>query len=150
PERVRNELAADGLTPEDWGGDTVYCDVSAKTHEGLENLLDMILVVTDLEELGANPDADASGTVIESQLDPGRGPVVSILIQRGTLKIGDALVAGSEWGRVRAMHDFMGDRVESAGPGMPVEVLGFDGVCEAGEFVQVVENDRRARQLAQE
>jgi translation initiation factor IF-2 len=150
PDRVRNELAADGLTPEDWGGDTVYVDVSAKTHEGLDTLLDMILLVTELEELGANPDADASGTVIESQLDPGRGPVVSILIQRGTLKVGDALVAGSEWGRVRAMHDFMGDRVESAGPGMPVEVLGFDGVCEAGEFVQVVENDRRARQLAQE
>jgi translation initiation factor IF-2 len=150
PDRVRNELAADGLTPEDWGGETVYCDVSAKTHEGLENLLDMILLVTELEELGANPDADASGTVIESQLDPGRGPVVSILIQRGTLKVGDALVAGPEWGRVRAMHDFMGDRVESAGPGMPVEVLGFDGVADAGEFVQVVENDRRARQLAQE
>ena len=150
PDRVRNELAADGLTPEDWGGETVYCDVSAKTHDGLENLLDMILLVTELEELGANPDAEASGTVIESQLDPGRGPVVSILIQRGTLKVGDALVAGPEWGRVRAMHDFMGDRVESAGPGMPVEVLGFDGVADAGEFVQVVENDRRARQLAQE
>ena len=150
PDRVRNELASDGLTPEDWGGDTVYCDVSAKTHEGLDNLLDMILLVTDLEELGANPDAPASGTVIESQLDPGRGPVVSILIQRGTLSIGDALVAGPEWGRVRAMHDFMGDRVESAGPGMPVEVLGFDGVADAGEFIQVVENDRRARQLAQE
>ncbi len=150
PDRVRNELAADGLTPEDWGGETVYCDVSAKTHEGLENLLDMILLVTELEELGANPDTEASGTVIESQLDPGRGPVVSILIQRGTLKVGDALVAGPEWGRVRAMHDFMGDRVESAGPGMPVEVLGFDGVADAGEFVQVVENDRRARQLAQE
>ena len=150
PDRVRNELAADGLTPEDWGGETVYCDVSAKTHEGLENLLDMILLVTELEELGANPDADASGTVIESQLDPGRGPVVSVLIQRGTLKIGDALVAGSQWGRVRAMHNFLGDRVEAAGPGMPVEVLGFDGVADAGEFIQVVENDRHARQLAQE
>jgi len=150
PDRVRNELAADGLTPEDWGGETVYCDVSAKTHEGLENLLDMILLVTELEELGANPEAEASGTVIESQLDPGRGPVVSILVQRGTLEIGDALVAGSQWGRVRAMHDFMGDRVEAAGPGMPVEVLGFDGVADAGEFVQAVENDRRARQLAQE
>jgi translation initiation factor IF-2 len=150
PDRVRNELAADGLTPEDWGGDTVYCDVSAKTHEGLDNLLDMILLVTELEELGANPDAPASGTVIESQLDPGRGPVVSILVQRGTLKVGDALVAGPQWGRVRAMHDFMGDRVESARPGMPVEVLGFDGVADAGEFVQAVENDRRARQLAQE
>jgi translation initiation factor IF-2 len=150
PDRVRNELAADGLTPEDWGGETVYCDVSAKTHEGLDNLLDMILLVSELEELGANPDAPASGAVIESQLDPGRGPVVTILVQRGTLKIGDALVAGPVWGRVRAMHDFTGARVERAGPGMPVEVLGFDGVCEAGEHVHAVENDRRARQLAGE
>jgi translation initiation factor IF-2 len=150
PDRVRNELAADDLTPEEWGGETVYCDVSAKTHEGLDNLLDMILLVSELEELGANPDAPASGTVIESQLDPGRGPIVTILVQRGTLKVGDALVAGSQWGKVRAMHDFTRERVESAEPGMPVEVLGFDGVCEAGEFVQTVENDRRARQLAQE
>jgi translation initiation factor IF-2 len=150
PDRVRNELASDGLTPEEWGGDTVYCDVSAKTKQGLGNLLDMILLVSELEELGANPEAPASGTVIESQLDPGRGPVVSILVQRGTLGVGDSLVAGPQWGRVRAMQNFMGDRVESAGPGMPVEVLGFDGVCEAGEFVRAVENDRRARQLAQE
>jgi len=150
PDRVRNELAADGLTPEDWGGETVYCDVSAKTHEGLDNLLDMILLVSELEELGANPDAPASGTVVESQLDPGRGPVVTTLVQRGTLAVGDALVAGPQWGKVRAMHDFTGARVEQAGPGMPVEVLGFDGVCEAGEPVRVVENDRRARQLAQE
>jgi translation initiation factor IF-2 len=150
PDRVRNELAADGLTPEDWGGETVYCDVSAKTHDGLDNLLDMILLVSELEELGANPDAPASGTVVESQLDPGRGPVVTILVQRGTLAVGDALVAGPQWGRVRAMHDFTGERVQKAGPGMPVEVLGFDGVCEAGEHVRVVENDRRARQLAQE
>ena len=150
PDRVRNELAQEGLNPEDWGGDTVYCDVSAKTHEGLKNLLDMILLVSELEELGANPDAPASGTVIESQLDPGRGPVVTILVQRGTLRVGDSLVAGQQWGRVRAMHDFTGERVEEAGPGMPVEVLGFDGVCEAGELGRVVENDRRARQLAQE
>jgi translation initiation factor IF-2 len=150
PERVRNELASEGLTPEDWGGDTVYCDVSAKTHQGLDNLLDMILLVAELEELGANPDAPASGTVVESQLDPGRGPVVTILVQRGTLRVGDALVAGPQWGRVRAMHDFTGERVESADPGMPVEVLGFDGVCVAGETVRTVENDRRARQLAQE
>jgi translation initiation factor IF-2 len=150
PDRVRNELASEGLTPEDWGGETVYCDVSAKTRDGLDNLLDMILLVTELEELGANPDAPASGTVIESQLDPGRGPVVSILVQRGTLKVGDALVAGPQWGKVRAMSDFTGDRVERAGPGMPVEVLGFDGVCEAGEHVRAVENDRRARQLAGE
>jgi translation initiation factor IF-2 len=150
PDRVRNELAADGLTPEDWGGETVYCDVSAKTRDGLDNLLDMILLVSELEELGANPEAPASGTVVESQLDPGRGPVVTILVQRGTLAVGDALVAGPQWGRVRAMQDFTGARVEMAVPGMPVEVLGFDGVCEAGEHVRAVENDRRARQLAQE
>jgi translation initiation factor IF-2 len=150
PDRVRNELAADGLTPEDWGGETVYVDVSAKTREGLDKLLEMILLVTELEELGANPDAPASGTVVESQLDPGRGPVVTILVQRGTLSVGDSLVAGPQWGRVRAMHDFTGKRVQSAGPGMPVEVLGFDGVADAGEFVHAVENDRRARQEAQE
>jgi translation initiation factor IF-2 len=150
PERVRNELAQEGLSPEEWGGDTVFCEVSAKTHEGLDNLLDMILLVTELEELGANPDAPASGTVIESQLDPGRGPVVTVLVQRGTLAVGDSLVAGPQWGRVRAMQDFTGERVEAAGPGMPVEVLGFDGVSDAGEFVQAVENDRQARQLAQE
>ena len=150
PERVRNELAAEGITPEEWGGDTVFCDVSAKTHQGLDNLLDMILLVTELEELSANPNAPASGHVIESQLDPGRGPVVTVLVQRGTLRVGDSLVAGPQWGRVRAMHDFTGAVVEEAGPGMPVEVLGFDGVSDAGEFVQTVENDRRARQLAQE
>ncbi|HSS32972.1 MAG TPA: translation initiation factor IF-2 [Solirubrobacterales bacterium] len=150
PERVRTELATEGIQPEEWGGDTVFCEVSAKTHEGLDNLLDMILLVTELEELGANPDAPGSGTVIESQLDPGRGPVVTVLVQRGTLRVGDSLVAGPQWGRVRAMHDFTGARVEEAGPGMPVEVLGFDGVSDAGEFVQAVENDRRARQLAQE
>jgi translation initiation factor IF-2 len=150
PEKVRNELAQEGISPEEWGGDTVFCEVSAKTRDGLDNLLDMILLVTELEELGANPDAPASGTVIESQLDPGRGPVVTVLVQRGTLKVGDSLVAGPQWGRVRAMQDFTGERVEAAGPGMPVEVLGFDGVSDAGEFVQAVENDRRARQLAQE
>ncbi|HEY5977716.1 MAG TPA: translation initiation factor IF-2 [Solirubrobacterales bacterium] len=150
PEKVRNELAQEGISPEEWGGDTVFCEVSAKTHDGLDNLLDMILLVTELEELGANPDAPASGTVIESQLDPGRGPVVTVLVQRGTLEVGDSLVAGPQWGRVRAMQDFTGERVEAAGPGMPVEVLGFDGVSDAGEFVQAVENDRRARQLAQE
>ncbi len=149
-ERVRNELAQEGITPEEWGGDTVFAEVSAKTHEGLDNLLDMILLVTELEELSANPDAPASGTVIESQLDPGRGPVVTVLVQRGTLKVGDSLVAGPQWGRVRAMQDFTGERVEAAVPGMPVEVLGFDGVSDAGEFVQAVENDRQARQQAQE
>ncbi|MGK2955669.1 MAG: translation initiation factor IF-2 [Solirubrobacterales bacterium] len=150
PDRIRTDLAADGLNPEDWGGDTIYCNVSAKTHDGLDNLLDMIILVTELEELGANPDAPASGTVIESKLDPGRGPVVSVLVNRGTLRVGDSVVAGAVWGKVRAMHDYLGEKVETATPGMPVEVLGFDGVCDAGEFVTAVENDRRARQMAQE
>jgi translation initiation factor IF-2 len=150
PDKVRGELAQEGISPEEWGGDTVFAEVSAKTHQGLDNLLDMILLVTELEELEANPEAPASGSVIESQLDPGRGPVVTVLVQRGTLRVGDSLVAGPQWGRVRAMHDFTGERLDAAGPGMPVEVLGFDGVSDAGEFVQAVENDRRARQLAQE
>jgi translation initiation factor IF-2 len=150
PERVRTELAQENIQPEEWGGDVIFCDVSAKTHEGLDSLLESILLVTELEELSANPDAPASGNVIESQLDPGRGPVVTVLVQRGTLRVGDSLVAGPQWGRVRAMHDFRGEVVAEAVPGMPVEVLGFDGVVDAGEFVQTVENDRRARQLAQE
>ncbi len=148
PERVRNEMAQHGLQPSDWGGETEFVDVSAKTRQGLAELLDTIQVVTDLEELRANRGAEASGTVIESKLDPGRGPVVSILIQRGTMHVGDALVAGAHFGRVRAMHDFTGARTKRAEPGEPVEVLGFDGVPEAGEPVRVVENERRARQLA--
>jgi translation initiation factor IF-2 len=147
---VRTELAGHELNPEEWGGDTVYADVSAKTKDGLDNLLEMILLVSDLEELGANPNAPASGTVVESELDPGRGPVVGVLVQRGTLRVGDAIVAGPQWGKVRAMLDDKGERVEGATPGEPVEVLGFDGVTEAGEHFQVVENERQARSLAQE
>jgi translation initiation factor IF-2 len=148
--RVRTELAQQDLNPEEWGGDTVYADVSAKTKDGLDNLLEMILLVTDLEEIGANPNAAASGAVVESRLDPGRGPVTGVLVQRGTLRIGDAIVAGPVWGKVRAMLDDKGERVDEATPGTPVEVLGFDGVSEAGEHVQVVENERKARALAQE
>jgi translation initiation factor IF-2 len=150
PNRVRTELAQHELNPEEWGGDTVYADVSAKTKDGLDNLLEMITLVTDLEELGANPNTEASGTVVESRLDPGRGPVTGVLVQRGTLRIGDAVVAGPVWGKVRAMLDDKGERVDEATPGMPVEVLGFDGVVEAGEHVQVVENERKARSMAQE
>ncbi len=150
PDKIRTELANKGLAPEDWGGETIYCDVSAKTKEGLDNLLHMILLVTELEELKANPNVEASGTVIESHLDPGRGPVVTVLIQRGTLSIGDSMVAGSQWGRVRAMHDYAGKRIESAGPGAPVEVLGFDGVGVAGDRAEVVATDRQARQQAKE
>ena len=150
PNRVRTELAQQDLNPEEWGGDTVYADVSAKTKDGVDNLLEMIVLVTDLEELGANPNAPASGAVVEAELDPGRGPVTGVLVQRGTLHVGDAVVAGPVWGKVRAMLDDKGERVDEATPGMPVEVLGFDGVSEAGEHVQVVENERKARQLAQE
>ena len=139
-----------GLQPEEWGGETMFVDVSAKTKQNLEDLLEGILLIAEVEELTANPDAEASGVVIESRLDPGRGAVVTVLVQRGTMKVGDALVAGAHWGRVRAMHDYMGKRVKEAGPSEPVEVLGFDSVPEAGEFVRVVENDRRARSLASE
>jgi translation initiation factor IF-2 len=150
PTRVRTEMTNLGLQPVEWGGDTEFVDVSAKTKEGLDDLLETILVMAEVEELRANPDAPASGTVIESKLDPGRGPVVTVLISRGTLHVGDAVVAGAHWGRVRAMNDFLGTRVTSATPGEPVEVLGFDGVPEAGELVRAVENERRARQLATE
>jgi translation initiation factor IF-2 len=148
PDRVRTEMTALGLQPVEWGGDTEFVDVSAKTREGLDNLLETILVMAEVEELRANSDVEASGTVIESRLDPGRGPVVTILIQRGTLRVYDAFVAGAHWGRVRAMHDYLGNRVDTATPGEPVEVLGFDGVPEAGEIVRVVDNERRARSLA--
>jgi translation initiation factor IF-2 len=148
PNRVRGELAQQGLTPADWGGDTEFVDVSAKTKEGLDDLLENLVTLAELQELKANPNTEASGTVIESRLDPGRGPVVSILIERGTLKATDALVAGAHWGRVRAMHDYRGERVKEAKPGEPVEVLGFDGVPEAGEHVRVVENERKARSIA--
>src|SRR5262245_9683689 len=114
PNRVRTELAGQDLNPEEWGGDTVYADVSAKTKDGLDNLLEMILLVTELEELSANPKASASGAVVESRLDPGRGPVTGVLVQRGTLRIGDAVVAGPVWGKVRAMPDDKGERVEQA------------------------------------
>jgi translation initiation factor IF-2 len=150
PTRVRTEMTQLGLQPVEWGGDTDFVDVSAKSKQGLDELLDTIVAQAEIMELRSNPDAPASGTVIESKLDPGRGPVVSILIVRGTLEVGDALVAGAHWGRVRAMHDFTGARVARALPGEPVEVLGFDGVPEAGERVRVVEHERRARQLAGE
>ena len=150
PDKVKGELATHDLSPEDWGGDTIFVNVSAKTRENLDELLENILLVAELEELKANPDAPASGAVIESHLDPGRGPVATVLVQRGTLHIGDSIVAGSQWGKVKAMQDHTGTRLQEARPGDPVEVLGFEGVCEAGERVEVVENDRRARQLAEE
>jgi len=150
PNRVRGELAQRGLTPADWGGDTEFCDVSAKTRQNLEELLDTVVTLAEIQELRANPSVEASGTVIESRLDPGRGAVVSVLIVRGTLEVGDALVAGEHPGRARAMHDYMGERLKSAGPGTPVELLGFDGVPEAGDHFRVVSNEREARRIAGE
>ena len=150
PERVRGEMAQLGLQPVDWGGDVEFVDVSAKSGDGLDSLLETIVLLADLEELKANATAEASGTVIESRLDPGRGAVVSVLVQRGRLKIGDAVAAGPHFGRVRAMLDHTGKRVDGALPGEPVEVLGFDSVPDAGEFVRVFESDRAAKDSAKE
>src|SRR5215204_1163685 len=150
PNRVRGELAQQGLTPADWGGDTEFVDVSAKTKQNLDDLLETLVTLAEIQELRANPEADASGFVIESRLDPGRGPVVTLLIHRGRLEVGDSLTAGEAWGRVRAMHDYRGQALKEATPGMPVEVLGFDGVPDAGETFRVVQNDREAKRVANE
>jgi translation initiation factor IF-2 len=150
PNRVRGELANQGLTPADWGGDTEFVDVSAKTGQNLEDLLETLVTLAEIQELKANPDTQASGVVIESRLDPGRGAVVTLLIERGQMHVGDAVVSGEHPGRAKAMHDFRGERVDVATPGMPVEVLGFDGVPEAGEHFRVVENEREARRVANE
>jgi translation initiation factor IF-2 len=149
PTRVRQELVSHDLQPEEWGGTTQYADVSAKTGDGLDNLVERILLVADAElELTANPKAEASGPIIESRLDVGRGPVATMLVARGTLRVGDAIVAGDAWGKVRALHNYRGDKVKDAGPGTPVEILGFDKPPAAGEQARVVENDRQARHLA--
>ncbi|MBD0330683.1 MAG: translation initiation factor IF-2, partial [Thermoleophilia bacterium] len=150
PDRVKNELAADGLQPEEWGGTTQFAQVSAKQKTGLDDLLERVLLVADAElELRANPSADASGPIIESRLDVGRGPVATMLVQRGTLRVGDAVVAGDGWGKVRALYNFRGEKIAEAKPGEPVEILGFDKPPPAGELCRVVENDRHARHLAQ-
>ena len=149
PTRVRQELVTHGLQPEEWGGTTQYADVSAKAQTGLDDLVERILLVADAElELNANPKAEASGPIIESRLDIGRGPVATMLVTRGTLRVGDAIVAGDAWGKVRALQDFRGEKMKDAGPGTPVEILGFDKPPGAGEQSRVVENDRQARHLA--
>src|SRR5256714_1671232 len=149
PNRVRNELSTDGLQPEEWGGTTQFSDVSAKQGENLDDLLEKVLLVADAElELKANAKAEASGPIIESRLDVGRGPVATMLVHRGTLHVGDAVVAGDAWGKVRALYNFRGDKVNDARPGDPVEILGFDKPPPAGELCRVVENGRRARDLA--
>jgi translation initiation factor IF-2 len=149
PDRVLAELAQEGLQPEEWGGDVQIARVSAKQGEGLDNLLERILLVADAElDLRANPAAEASGPIIESRLDVGRGTVATMLIHRGSLKVGDAIVAGDAWGRVRALYDYRGERVQEARPGEPVEILGFDKPPPAGELGRVVDSERRARDLA--
>jgi translation initiation factor IF-2 len=148
-DRVKSELAAEGLQPEDWGGATQFSEVSAKLKTNLDDLLERILLVADAElDLRANPTAEASGFVIESRLDVGRGPVATVLVLRGTLKVGDAIVAGDASGKVRALQDYRGERVREARPGDPVEILGFEHPPAAGEFVRVVEHERQAKHLA--
>jgi translation initiation factor IF-2 len=150
PDKVLAELATEGLQPEEWGGDIQVARVSAKQQTGLDELLEKVLLVADAElDLQANPAAAASGPIIESRLDVGRGPVATMLVQRGTLKVGDAIVAGDAWGRVRALHNYKGDKLNEAGPGDPVEILGFDRPPPAGELGRVVENERQARDAAQ-
>jgi len=149
-DRVMGELAERDLTPESWGGETVTVPVSAKTGEGLDELLENILVVAELEDLKANPNAPASGYAIEGERDPGRGPVATLLLNRGTLHKGDVVLAGTAYGRVRAMLDYTGSRVKDAGPGDPAEILGLSGVPEAGTRFEVVDHERIARDRAQQ
>jgi translation initiation factor IF-2 len=149
-ERVRTELTTEGLQPEEWGGTIQFSDVSAREKSNLDDLLEKVLLVADAElELFANPKAEASGPIIESRLDVGRGPVATMLVQRGTLKVGDAIVAGDAFGKVRALQNYRGEKIKEARPGDPVEIIGFDKPPPAGELARVVENERQARQLAQ-
>jgi translation initiation factor IF-2 len=151
PDRVKGELANEGLQPEDWGGTTQFSEVSAKAKQNLDDLLEKVLLVADveLEQLKANPSVEASGPIIESRLDVGRGPVATMLVHRGTLRVGDAVVAGDAQGKVRALYNFRGEKITEARPGDPVEILGFDHPPAAGEYCRVVENERQARELAQ-
>ena len=150
PDRVLGQLSERELMPEAYGGDTVTVPVSAKTGEGIDELLENILVVAELEELQANPKAQASGYVIESERDPGRGPVATLLLNRGTLRKGDVVLAGTAYGRVRAMLDYTGKRIKEAGPATPVEILGLSSVPEAGTRFEVVDHERTARDRAQQ
>jgi translation initiation factor IF-2 len=149
PDRVKQELSDLELAPEEWGGQTIFCEVSAKKKIGLEHLLEMILIQADVLELKANPDKMARGTIIEAKLDKGRGPVATVLVQSGTLRQGDIFVSGTMFGRVRALNNDKGDRVEAAGPAVPVEVIGFSGVPSAGERFIVLDEERKARALAE-
>ncbi len=149
PDKVKQELSSREVIPTDWGGGTEFVNVSAQRGDGLEDLLETVLLVADADaDPKANPSAEASGTVVESRLDPGRGPVCTLLVQRGTMRVGDILVVGETFGRVRAMLDYNGEPLDVATPSVPVEILGLDGVPDAGEKFRVVENERLARQIA--
>ena len=148
PDRVKQELTEYGLVAEDWGGETICVPVSAKTKEGIDNLLEMILLVAEMQELKANPDRPAKGTIIEARLDKGRGPVATALIQKGTLKVGDSIVAGTAYGKVRAMIDDKGKKVKTVLPSIPVEVLGLSDVPNAGDIMYCVPDEKTARQIA--
>ncbi|MDQ4096157.1 MAG: translation initiation factor IF-2, partial [Actinomycetota bacterium] len=151
PARVRQQLSDRGLLPEEWGGDTIFVDVSAKQRTNLDQLLEMVLLTTDVHlDLKANPSTSASGHVIEAHLDKGRGPVSTLLVKRGTLAQGDALLAGTAWGRVRAMLDEHGKQIKSAGPGQPVQVLGWQELPEAGDEFRVVDDEKTAKRISSE
>jgi len=148
PDRVKNQLAERGLVPEQWGGTTIYVEVSAKKRLNLEKLLEMILLQAEVLELKANPDRVAKGVVLEARLDKGRGPVATLLVEKGTLKVGDSLVAGSTYGRVKAMHDDLGRPAKAAGPAVPVEVLGLSDVPQAGDVFLMMDDPKVAREIA--
>ena len=148
PERVKRQLSDRGLMPEEWGGNTVMVEVSAKTNKNLAKLLELILLIGDLRELKADPDAPASGTVLESRVDKGRGPVATVLVQNGTLHVGDVFIVGAVYGKVRAMFDDRGQPIKQAGPSTPVEVLGLQGVPEAGDQFQVAD-EAKARHIVE-
>ena len=150
PDRVKQELTEYELIPEEWGGDTVCCPVSALTGEGIDNLLEMVCLVSDMRELKANPNRPAKGTVIEARLDKGRGPVATLLVQNGTLHTGDIIIAGTTVGRVRVMTNDRGKQVKEAGPSMPVEITGLDEVPSAGDVVNAVADERLARTLVEQ
>ena len=149
PDRVKQQLTEYGLVPEDWGGDTIFVHVSALKREGLDTMLEMILLVAELAELKANPNKPATGTVVEAKLDKGRGPVATVLVQDGALHVGDPIICGTIYGKVRAMVDDKGKRINKAGPSTPVEVLGLTEVPEAGDVLQVASDERAARQLSE-
>ena len=149
PDRVKQELVEYGLVAEDWGGETICVPVSAQTKEGIDTLLEMIILTAEMKELKANPNKPARGAIIEAQLDKGRGPVATVLVQEGTLNVGDPIVAGAAYGKIRAMMDDKGRRVKKAGPSKPVEILGLSEVPAAGETFYVAANEKQARQLAE-